>query len=134
MLWHILKNYKHYGFNDFILLLGYKGEAIKEYFVHDKWKNHSFTLETNSGEMNLLDKAEDFRITFLDTGLNTMTGGRIKRAQPFLNNETFMLTYGDGLSDINIPKLLEFHKTKKRIATVTGIEKKSQYGSPCRAK
>ncbi|TYQ16890.1 UNVERIFIED_CONTAM: glucose-1-phosphate cytidylyltransferase [Acetivibrio alkalicellulosi] len=129
MLWHILKTYSYYGFNDFILLLGYKGEKIKEYFVNYKWKNHSFSLDTSTEEICLMDKAEDWKITFLDTGLNTMTGSRIKRAQHLLNNEAFMLTYGDGLSDINIKKLLDFHKEKKRIATVTGIQKKSQYGT-----
>ncbi|MDQ2087563.1 sugar phosphate nucleotidyltransferase [Herbivorax sp. ANBcel31] len=129
MLWHILKTYNYYGFNDFLLLLGYKGDKIKEYFVNYKWKNHSFSLDTAKDEMHMMDKAEDWKITFLDTGPNTMTGSRIKRAQHLLENETFMLTYGDGLSDINIHKLLKFHRAKKRVATVTGIEKKSQYGT-----
>ncbi|MFZ5989230.1 MAG: sugar phosphate nucleotidyltransferase [Bacillota bacterium] len=129
MLWHILKTYNYYGFNDFILLLGYKGDKIKEYFVDYKWKNHSFLLDTSVEKMQTLDKTEDWKITFLDTGLNTMTGGRIKQAQHLLEDDTFMLTYGDGLSDINLQKLLDFHRAKKRIATVTGIEKKSQYGT-----
>lgn len=129
MLWHIMKTYKHYGFDDFVLLLGYKGEKIKEYFVNDKWKNHSFSIDTSTGKIDMLDKTEDWKITFLDTGINTMTGGRIKQAQHLLENNTFMLTYGDGLSDIDINKLIEFHKTKRKVATVTGIEKKSQYGT-----
>lgn len=129
LLWHIMKTYKYYGFNEFILLLGYKGEKIKEYFVNDKWLHNSFTLDTRTGEINLLDKSEDWNITFLDTGANTMTGGRIKRAQHLLQEDVFMMTYGDGLSDINLAKLLEFHKSKGKLATVTGIKKKSQYGT-----
>lgn len=129
MLWHIMKLYKHYGFDDFILLLGYKGEKIKEYFLNYEWKNHSFKINDHSNNMELLEKSEKWKITFLDTGLDTMTGGRLKLAQPYIGNETFMLTYGDGLSDINLSKLLDFHRSKDTLATVTGIYKKSQYGT-----
>lgn len=129
MLWHIMKLYKHYGFDDFILLLGYKGEKIKEYFMDYPWKQHSFRLDSQKGTIELLEKVEDWRITFLDTGIETMTGSRIKKAREYIGNETFMVTYGDGLSDINLHKLLAFHQEKGRLATVTGIDKKTQYGT-----
>ena len=129
MLWHIMKTYKYYGFDDFVLLLGYKGEKIKEYFINEKWRNHSFYLDSSTNSIQILDEVVEWKITFEDTGLNTMTGGRIKHAQNFLKNDTFMMTYGDGLSDINLNELLKFHNSKGKIATVTGIEKKSQYGT-----
>lgn len=129
MLWHIMKLYKHYGFDDFILLLGYKGEKIKEYFINYEWKNHNFIMDAQPNGVQLLEESEKWKITFLDTGLDTMTGGRLKLAQPYIGNETFMLTYGDGLSNINLLKLLEFHRSKGTIATVTGIYKTSQYGT-----
>jgi len=129
MLWHIMKIYSSYGFNDFVLLLGYKGEKIKQYFLNYKLNTNNFTLETDSGKIEMWDSANDrFKITFLDTGLKSMTGCRIKKAQQVIGHKPFMLTYGDGLSDININKLIEFHSKKERIATVTGINKKSQYG------
>ena len=129
MLWHIMKTYKYYGFDDFVLLLGYKGEKIKEYFINEKWRNHSFYLDSSKDSIQILDEVDEWKITFVDTGLNTMTGGRIKCAQNYLKDDTFMMTYGDGLSDINLNELLKFHKRKGKIATVTGIEKKSQYGT-----
>ncbi len=129
MLWHIMKLYKHYGFDDFILLLGYRGDRIKEYFMDYPWKNHSFVLDTQNSRITLLEEAENWKITFLDTGLDTTTGDRIKKARDLVGNETFMATYGDGLADINLHKLLAFHREKGRIATVTGISKKSQYGT-----
>lgn len=129
MLWHIMKLYKHYGFDDFILLLGYKGERIKEYFMDYEWKQHSFRLDTQKGNLELLEKTEDWKITLLDTGVETMTGSRIKKAQEHIGNEPFMVTYGDGLSDIDLKKLLAFHHEKGLLATVTGIDKKTQYGT-----
>lgn len=128
MLWHIMMNYKYFGFNDFILLLGYKGEKIKEYFVDYNWKQHDFRINTQNGDIRLLDDNESFNITFLDTGIDTMTGGRIKRAKKHIGDETFMLTYGDGLSNVDINKLLAYHREMGRTATVTGIRKMTQYG------
>lgn len=128
IIWHIMKIYSYYGINDFILLLGYKGEKIKEYFIDYVWKNSSFTLDMKNGDINIDSEPEPWKISFIDTGLETMTGGRLKRAQKYIGNETFMLTYGDGLADIDIEKLLEFHKKQGKIATVTGIYKRSQYG------
>jgi glucose-1-phosphate cytidylyltransferase len=129
ILWHIMKLYKHYGFDDFILLLGYKGVKIKEYFIDYEWKNHNFIYGVQPNGIQLLEKSEKWKVTFIDTGLETMTGGRLKLAQPYIGDEPFMLTYADGLSDINLFNLLEFHKAKGTIATVTGIYKKSQYGT-----
>lgn len=128
ILWHIMKMYSSFGINDFILLLGYKGEKIKEYFMDYRWKNNSFTLNTNDGQYDLIDAPENWNITFVDTGINTMTGGRIKKAEPFIKDESFMLTYGDGVADINLDVLLSFHKDMGKLATVTGIPKKSRYG------
>ncbi|MDR6550714.1 sugar phosphate nucleotidyltransferase [Paenibacillus qinlingensis] len=129
LLWHIMKRYNQYGFDEFILLLGYKGEMIKEYFMNYNWKNHSFTLDTSSGSIQLLQEPENWKITFLDTGLETMTGGRIKIAEKHLGTETFMLTYADGLADINLLNLLNFHKNTGAIATVTGVNRISQFGT-----
>lgn len=127
ILWHIMKLYHHYGYNDFVLLLGYKGDKIKEYFMDYEWKNHSSVLKQD-GSVEILEPTEKWNITFLDTGLDTMTGGRILRAKEILGNESFMLTYGDGLADIDLNQLLSFHNSKGKIATVTGIRKNNQYG------
>ncbi|MBZ0312761.1 glucose-1-phosphate cytidylyltransferase [Clostridium butyricum] len=128
ILWHIMKIYNQYGLDDFMFLLGYKGEKIKEYFVDYIWKRSSFLLDMESSNIDIYSKPEPWKISFIDTGVETMTGGRIKKAEKYIGNETFMLTYGDGLADINISELLEFHKKQGKIATVTGIYKKSQYG------
>lgn len=128
ILWHIMKIYSYYGYNDFILLLGYKGEKIKEYFMEYNWKNCDFVLDIHDGNFKLLAEPENWKITFLDTGIDTMTGGRIKKVEKYIGEETFMLTYGDGLSDVNINELLAFHKLKNKILTLTGITRKSQYG------
>ncbi|MDF2840276.1 MAG: rfbF [Clostridia bacterium] len=127
ILWHIMKTYYHYGFNEFVLLLGYKGDRIKEYFMDYEWKNNSFRLKED-GHYELLEPSEKWNITFLDTGLDTMTGGRLLRAKSLLKDESFMLTYGDGLADININKLVDFHIENGKVATVTGINKSNQYG------
>ncbi|WP_461207370.1 sugar phosphate nucleotidyltransferase [Clostridium sp. DL1XJH146] len=130
ILWHIMKAYSNFGFNEFILPLGYKGGNIKEYFVNYKWRNSSFTTGFNKETIEYHDDIDikDWKITFVDTGLETMTGGRVKRIEKYIDGDTFMLTYGDGLSNINIGKLLEFHNEKGKIATVTAVERKSQYG------
>lgn len=126
ILWHIMKTYMHYGFNEFILPLGFGGDKIKEYFYNYEWKNYNFIKDNSS--IRLLQKSEDWKISFIDTGIDTMTGGRIKKIQPYIEEDTFMLTYGDGLSDINMDNLLKFHYKKGKIATVTGIKRQSQYG------
>jgi glucose-1-phosphate cytidylyltransferase len=128
IIWHIMKIYSHYGLNDFMLLLGYMGEKIKEYFIDYEWKTSNFTLDMKSRDISIYSEPEPWKINFIDTGLETMTGGRLKKAQSYIGNERFMLTYGDGLADIDIEELLKFHKKQGKIATVTGIYKKSQYG------
>lgn len=127
ILWHIMKTYYHYGFNEFILLLGYKGDKIKEYFMDYKWKNNNFILNED-GSYKIFEPSEEWNITFLDTGIETMTGGRLLRAKHLLEDESFMLTYGDGLADININTLIDFHNKIGKVATVTGIKKSNQYG------
>jgi glucose-1-phosphate cytidylyltransferase len=130
LLWHIMKLFSYYGYNDFVLLLGYKSEVIKEYFINELWKNGSIILDTTTGkqEIKMLEESEKWKITFLETGENTMTGGRVMQAEPFVDNDGCFLTYGDGLAYIDIEKLLEFHKSKGKLATVTGIQKDSQFG------
>lgn len=128
IIWHIMKIYMSYGISEFILPLGFGGDKIKEYFWNYEWKNHDFTMDKVSGNVKMLESSENWKITFIDTGLETMTGGRIKRIEKYIDEDTFMLTYGDGLSDINIDTLLKFHRSSGKIATLTGIARKSQYG------
>jgi glucose-1-phosphate cytidylyltransferase len=127
ILWHIMKTYYKYGFKEFVLLLGYKGDKIKEYFMDYEWKNSNFILKED-GSHDMLESSEKWNITFIDTGIDTMTGGRLIRAKPILKDESFMLTYGDGLADINLNTLIDFHNQNGKIATVTGIKKSNQYG------
>ncbi|WP_053957057.1 sugar phosphate nucleotidyltransferase [Inediibacterium massiliense] len=128
ILWHIMKTYMYYGLDEFILLLGYEGEKIKEYFMNDYWKNNNFVLDRRENKIHIMEEYEKWKITFVDTGKETMTGGRIKQIESLIDDETFMLTYGDGLSDIHIKNLLDFHNKHKKIATLAGIQKNSSYG------
>jgi glucose-1-phosphate cytidylyltransferase len=128
LLWHIMNIYSRHGCQDFILALGYKGEKIKEYFVNYDWMNHDFIRDGSSGKIKLLQEPENWKITFVDTGLETMTGGRLQRLKHLIGDDTFMLTYGDGLADIDITKLLQFHRAQNKIATVTGVYTKSTFG------
>jgi glucose-1-phosphate cytidylyltransferase len=130
ILWHIMKIYSHFGFNDFVLALGYKGNMIKDYFVNYEWMCNNFTLNLRSRDRNFHYecKPEDWNITFVDTGLETNTGGRIKKLEKYIQEEEFMLTYGDGVADINIKELLSFHKSRNLIATLTGVHPLSSYG------
>ncbi|MEW6102663.1 MAG: glucose-1-phosphate cytidylyltransferase [bacterium] len=130
ILWHIMKIYSYYGFNDFILCLGYRGEMIKEFFVNFSWMGQDFILELSSSKKTLLpsNSLPNWKITFVDTGQETNTGGRIKKIEKYIGEDTFMATYGDGVSNINIKSLLEFHKEKGRIATLTAIHPPSQFG------
>lgn len=130
ILWHIMKIYSRYGFDDFVLPLGYMGGKIKEYFMNYDWRQNDFILDfgNNENKVFLLRKPEKWRITFIDTGADTMTGGRIKRIQPFIEEDTFLMTYGDGLCDVDISELVKYHHKMGTIATLTGIQKKSQYG------
>lgn len=129
ILWHIMKIYEHYGFNEFVICCGYKGQVIKEYFSNF-FLHHSdvtFDLSTNHMEVHS-SQAEKWKITLVDTGKDSMTGGRIKRIQKYVNNSTFMLTYGDGVSNINIKELVEFHKKNKKMVTVTAVQPESRFG------
>jgi len=130
ILWHILKIYSHYGYKEFVILLGYKGYMIKEYFANYFLHNASVTIDLKNNSTQVLrNKSEDWKITLLDTGLHTLTGGRIKQAQEVIGDEDFMVTYGDGLSDVNIHDLVKFHNKHKGIITMTAIQPAGRYGS-----
>lgn len=130
ILWHIMKSYSAYGINDFIILAGYKSYVIKEYFADYFMHNSDLSIDLRTNTIQTLNhKAEPWKITILDTGLNTMTGGRIKKTQEFLKDETFMLTYGDGVSDVNIKELLDFHKKSGKLATVTTVQPEGRFGA-----
>ncbi len=123
ILWHIMKIYSHYGFNDFVICCGYRGYMIKEYFANYFLHQADITVDLDRNNIEVHhSKAEKWKITLVDTGLNTMTGGRIKRIHEYVEDSTFMLTYGDGVSNINIKDLLEFHKKERKLATVTAIQ------------
>lgn len=131
ILWHIMKIYSHFGHRDFILALGYKGNAIKQYFRNYKWLTSDFTLNTKTKEELYYNHTiiEDWNVTFADTGLETKTVQRLLALKKYIKDEdTFMLTYGDGVADVDINKLIEFHKVKGKIVTLTGINPTSQYG------
>ncbi len=127
---HIMKYYTGFGFNEFIICVGYKGYLIKEYFTNYFLHLSDITIELSTGKIHVHNcKSEDMKVTLVDTGINTQTGGRIKRIQKYINNETFMLTYGDGLSDININKLLDYHYKNKKFATVTAVQPPGRFGT-----
>lgn len=129
ILWHIMKIFSAYGFNEFIICLGYKGYLIKEYFSHYFLHMSDITIDLSRNETKVHSTAsEPWKITLVDTGLDTMTGGRLKRVQKYIGNEPFMLTYGDGLSDVNIRKLVGFHKQSKNYATLTAIQNIGRFG------
>lgn len=131
ILWHIMKIYSQNGFNDFIICLGYKGYYIKEYFAHYFLHESDVTFDFRKDNETMIHNhsAEPWRVTLVDTGLNTMTGGRVKRIKPYINNEPFMLTYGDGVSDIKIKELVNFHKLHGRLATVTSVQPGGRFGA-----
>lgn len=130
ILWHIMKIYSHYGFNDFIICLGYKGYAIKEYFHNYFVHNSNVTYDVRAQTVEIhQNNAEPWKVTLIDTGVDSMTGGRIKRIQQYLNNETFMLTYGDGVADVNIEKLVNFHYAKGKLATLSAVQPAGRFGA-----
>lgn len=129
MLWHIMKIYSSFGFDDFVICLGYKGYMIKEYFANYFLHQTNVTIDMRNNSMEFLDaQAEKWKITLIDTGIDSMTGGRIKRIQPYVNG-TFMLTYGDGLADVDLNKLYASHKTSKKLLTVTAVQPPGRFGS-----
>lgn len=131
ILWHIMKGYAHHGYNQFVLCLGYRGNMIKEYFLNYEAMNSDFTISLGSQQhftYHQVHDERDFQVTLLDTGLHSMTGGRVKRAQRYIDHETFMVTYGDGVADIDLTSLVRFHHSHGKLATVTVIRPPSRYG------
>jgi glucose-1-phosphate cytidylyltransferase len=130
ILWHIMKIYSSYGFNDFVILTGYKSHIIKEYFInyYTRYSDITVDLEANTVEIHKT-RTEPWKITMLYTGQDTMTGGRIKKAQNYIGNETFMLTYGDGIANINILDLINFHKNSNKFATMTAVQPTGRFGA-----
>ena len=129
ILWHIMKIYAAHGFKEFVIALGYKGEIIKDYFLNYRYSAHSFTVTLDSGNVTIHDGAsEDWTVHLLDTGLSTHTGGRVKRVAEFIGREPFMLTYGDGVSNINIPALLDFHRSRRKLVTITAVRPPARFG------
>ena len=129
MLWHIMKCYSRYGYNDFIIALGYKGDVIKDYFLNYYALNNDFEVNLANGEIKYLrEKKTDWKITLLDTGHESMTGGRLKRLEKHIGDSSFMLTYGDAVSNINISKLVNFHRTNKKIGTVSSVRPNARFG------
>lgn len=131
ILWHIMKTYAYYGFKDFILCLGYKGEMIKEYFLNYEAMNNDFTIQLGEKDRIVFHSKhleKGWNVTLVDTGEDAETGSRIKRIEKYINGELFMITYGDGVADINIKSLLSYHKNHKKIGTVTGVHPSSRFG------
>jgi len=130
ILWHILKIYSHYGFNEFIICLGYKGYTIKEYFANYFLHQSDVTIDMEKNSMQVHNcKAEAWKITLIDTGLNTMTGGRLRRVAPYIGDGTFMMTYGDGVAGVNIADLLKYHREHGKLATVTAVQPSGRFGA-----
>lgn len=134
ILWHIMKIFSHFGFNEFIIALGYKGDYVKDYFLNQKYLSDNFTLHTKSGYTKVhkskKNNKDDFKIIFVDTGQETLPGERILRTKDYIpeDDENFMVTYGDGVSDLNIKALVKFHKKHGNIGTITGVHPRSKYG------
>jgi glucose-1-phosphate cytidylyltransferase len=131
ILWHIMKSYAHYGHRDFILCLGYKGWEIKRFFLDYFVANSDVSVDLRSpGQFTVHNSGcvEDWRVTLAETGLDTMTGGRVKRIEEYIEGNEFLLTYGDGLADVDLPKLIEFHRSHGRLATVTAVQPPSRFG------
>ena len=129
ILWHIMKSYAKFGYTDFYLALGYKAEMVKEYFINYRSLNSDFTVELETGKIisHYSDKV-DWKVTLVETGLKSMTGGRIKRMQSYIKNEPFLLTYGDGVSNINIAKLIDFHQSHGKMVTVSAVHPGARFG------
>ncbi|MBA2942397.1 glucose-1-phosphate cytidylyltransferase [Paenibacillus sp. CGMCC 1.16610] len=131
ILWHIMKIYSHYGFNDFIICLGYKGYSIKEYFAHYFMHESDVTFDFRNDNQTSIHyhSAEPWKVTLVNTGLDTMTGGRVKKVKKYINDEPFMLTYGDGVANVNIHDLIRHHKLHGKIATVTSVQPGGRFGA-----
>jgi glucose-1-phosphate cytidylyltransferase len=129
ILWHLMQMYAGYGYKEFLVALGYKGEIIKSYFTDYKLKRSSFFIDLSSGHINVVDQScEDWKVGLIDTGEKTETGGRVKRMTQHIGNQTFMMTYGDGLASVDVRKLVEFHRSHGKLATVTAVRPSSRFG------
>tara|TARA_B100001964_G_scaffold34661_1_gene37017 strand:+ start:14069 stop:14824 length:756 start_codon:yes stop_codon:yes gene_type:complete len=129
IIWHIMHMYARFGHKDFYLALGYKSEVIKEYFLHYRNLNADFTIDLGNGDVNSHQTDEiDWKVTLVDTGLDSMTGGRIKRMQPLIGNEPFLLTYGDGVADIDISALVDFHRSHGKMVTISAVHPAARFG------
>jgi glucose-1-phosphate cytidylyltransferase len=130
ILWHIMKIYSHYGQNEFIICLGHRGEVIKDYFLHYNSLNNDFTINTSNSKIDFHSDSgnENWKVTLVDTGINTLKGSRIKRIEKYLDEDINLLTYGDGVADINLDELIEFHKNHGGIITITGVNPPSRFG------
>lgn len=130
ILWHIMKIYSQYGFDEFVICLGYKGNMIKEYFINYFLYNSDITVELHNNQLDIhYTNTESFKVTLVDTGINTNTAGRIKKIQKYVQGETFMLTYGDGVCNVNIQQLLDFHTKHKKFVTLTAIRPPGRFGN-----
>ncbi len=130
ILWHIMKIYSHYGYNDFIICLGVKAEIVKDYFYHYDIRNNDFTINLSNGKISYLKNQYNvnWKVSLIDTGLNTLKGARIKRVEKYIDPDINMLTYGDGVADININELMDFHKSHGKILTITGVLPPGRFG------
>lgn len=132
ILWHIMKIFEHYGHNEFIIALGYKGDYIKNYFINQEYFLHDLTVDTKTGNSiifrNSKKRHDNFKITFVDTGLETLTGERLLKVKKYINSDVFMVTYGDGVGNVNINELIEYHKKKNVVGVITGVHPKSKWG------
>jgi glucose-1-phosphate cytidylyltransferase len=129
ILWHIMKIYAHYGIKDFVICVGYKGHLIKEYFANYFLYQSDVTFDLKYNTMSILNnQSEEWKVTLVDTGLDTMTGGRLKRVKEYVGNETFCMTYGDGVSNVKIAELIQFHKKENSIATLTAVQEPGRFG------
>lgn len=129
ILWHIMMHYDHFGYKDFVIALGYKGEIIKKYMVDYSSLNSNLTVNLGTGDVKVHDGYKvDWNVELIDTGMATLTGGRIKRLAPYIGNETFMLTWGDGVSDVDLHKLLRFHRSHGKLATLTAVRPTARFG------
>lgn len=129
MLWHIMNIYAAHGYKEFVVALGYKGEIIKDYFLNYHFRSCSLTIRLKTGEVSMHNsQGEDWIVHLLDTGVDTNTGGRVKQVADFIGNETFMLTYGDGVSNVDIPRLVDFHCQQKKLVTITAVRPPARFG------
>ena len=129
ILWHIMKIYSHYGYNDFVICLGYKGNVIKDYFINYHRMHSNLTVDVNNDSITTSEsRSEKWKVQVIDTGIEVMTGGRLKRIEKYLDDDTFLMTYGDGVSDVNVNDLVAFHRKHNRLVTMTAVKPEGRFG------